>query len=102
MIFEQCYNRLLCTKIICGLLLNKLCTRVKVDISTSIGEMDIVVGEVFTAQVQNFLAHYNILERQSRLSSVFGTVLRIRIRRIPVFLGLLDPDPDPSIIKQKK
>jgi hypothetical protein len=39
-------------------------------------------------------------------------VLRIRIRRIPMFLGLLDPDPDPlvrgldpdpdgSIIKQK-
>jgi hypothetical protein len=37
-------------------------------------------------------------------------VLRIRIRRIRVFLGLLDPDPlvrgtgtdpDPSIIKQK-
>jgi len=28
-------------------------------------------------------------------------VLRIRIRRIHMFLGLLDPDPDPSIIKQK-
>jgi hypothetical protein len=30
-------------------------------------------------------------------------VLRIRIRRILMFLGLLDPDPapDPSIIKQK-
>ncbi len=26
-------------------------------------------------------------------------VLWIRIRRIRVFLGLLDPDPDPSIIK---
>jgi hypothetical protein len=39
-----------------------------------------------------------------------GTVLRIRIRKIHKFLGLLDPDPvvrgtdtapDPSIIKQK-
>ncbi len=39
-----------------------------------------------------------------------ATVLRIRIRRIQMFLGLLDPDPDPlvrgmdpdpSIIKQK-
>ncbi len=29
------------------------------------------------------------------------TVLRIRIRRIWMFLGLLDPDPDPSLIKQK-
>jgi hypothetical protein len=38
---------------------------VKVDISTSIGKVDIVVGEVFTAQVQNFLAHYNILEKKS-------------------------------------
>jgi hypothetical protein len=28
-------------------------------------------------------------------------MLRIRIRRIRVFFGLLDPDPDPSIIKQK-
>jgi hypothetical protein len=42
-----------------------------------------------------------------------STVLRIRIRRIRMFLGLLnpdlgplirgmDPDPDPSIIKQKE
>ncbi len=40
----------------------------------------------------------------------FVAVLRIRIRRIRIFLGLLDPDPfvrgtdpgpDPSIIKQK-
>jgi hypothetical protein len=28
-------------------------------------------------------------------------VLGIRIRRIRIFLGLLDPHPDPSIIKQK-
>jgi hypothetical protein len=28
-------------------------------------------------------------------------VLRIRIRRIHRFLGLLDSDPDPSVIKQK-
>ncbi len=43
--------------------------------------------------------------------SLFGTVLRIRILRTRMFLGLLDdpdslvrgtdPDPDPSIIKQK-
>jgi hypothetical protein len=26
---------------------------------------------------------------------------RIRIHRIHMFLGLLDPDPDPSIIMQK-
>jgi hypothetical protein len=40
----------------------------------------------------------------------FPAVLRIRIRRIRMFMGLLDPDPDPlikcmdpdpSIIKQK-
>jgi hypothetical protein len=47
-------------------------------------------------------------------SAAFLAVLRIRIRRIRMFLGLLDPDPDPlvkgmvpaldphpSIIKQK-
>jgi hypothetical protein len=40
--------------------------------------------------------------------SLFLAALRIRIRRIRMFLGLLDPDPlvrdmdtDPSIIKQK-
>jgi hypothetical protein len=42
--------------------------------------------------------------------SVPNQVLRLRIRRIRMFLGLLDPDPivrhtdpdhDPSIIKQK-
>ncbi len=31
---------------------------------------------------------------------VLFSVLRIRIHRIHVFLGLLDPEPDPSIIKQ--
>jgi hypothetical protein len=45
-------------------------------------------------------------------SLFFGAMLRIRIRRIRIFLGLLDPDPlaggtvpdpvlNPSIIKQK-
>jgi hypothetical protein len=29
------------------------------------------------------------------------SLLRIRIRRIRMFLGLMDPDPDPSITKQK-
>jgi hypothetical protein len=33
---------------------------------------------------------------------MYEAVLRIRIRRIHMFLGLLDLDPDPSIIKQKK
>jgi hypothetical protein len=47
---------------------------VKVDISTSIGEMDIVVGEAFTAQVQNFLANYNILEKKSVIISVWHSV----------------------------
>jgi hypothetical protein len=28
-------------------------------------------------------------------------VLRIQIHRIHMFLGLLDPDPDPFIIKEK-
>ncbi len=32
---------------------------------------------------------------------MFPTVLRIRIRRIRMFFGFLNPDPDPSIIKQK-
>jgi hypothetical protein len=43
-----------------------------------------------------------------KISTFLEAVLRIRIRRIHVFLGLLDPDPlvrgadpDPSIIKQK-
>jgi len=27
----------------------------------------------------------------------FVAVLRIRIRRIPMFWGLLDPDPDPLV-----
>jgi hypothetical protein len=29
------------------------------------------------------------------------SVLRIRIRRIRIFFGLLNPDPDPSITKQE-
>ena len=46
--------------------------------------------------------------RLQRKEGMLKTVLRIRIRRIPMFLGLLDPDPlvrgtdpDPSTIKQK-
>jgi hypothetical protein len=44
------------------------------------------------------------------LTILMRTVLRIRIRTVRMFLGLLDPDPlvrgtapdpDPSIIKQK-
>jgi hypothetical protein len=30
-------------------------------------------------------------------SRLFSAVLRIRIYRIHMFLGLLDPDPDPSV-----
>ncbi len=37
----------------------------------------------------------------SDYQSVLWIQIRMRIRRIRMFLGLLDPDPDPSIIKQK-
>jgi hypothetical protein len=56
-------------------------------------------------QTNGSVPRYYGTETQSSLKSV----LRIRIRRIRRFLGLLDPlvrgmdsDPDPSIIKQKQ
>jgi hypothetical protein len=59
------------------------------------------------------LAFYfmEIINYQDPNLTGFVAVLRIRIRQISMFLGLLDPDPDPlvrgtdpdpSIIKQKK
>jgi hypothetical protein len=31
---------------------------------------------------------------------VLYSILRIRIRRIRMFMGLLDPDPDPSVMSK--
>jgi hypothetical protein len=33
----------------------------------------------------------------SKCSNVFFSVLRIRIRRIHMYFGVLDPDPDPRV-----
>jgi hypothetical protein len=41
-------------------------------------------------------------ERLQCCRSMFIAMLRIRIHRIHVFLGLLDPDPDPSILSLSK
>jgi hypothetical protein len=38
----------------------------------------------------------------SRFALPYNSVLRIRILRIHMFLGIPDPNLDPSIIKQKK
>jgi hypothetical protein len=70
---------------------------------------------VSKSSIQRTLTRGNILKIM--LSAVFRIWIRIRIHRIHMFLGLLDPDPlvrgmdpdptldldlDPSIIKQKK
>jgi hypothetical protein len=46
-------------------------------------------------------AEYQQLDEQSLPEQPLRPVLRIQIHRIHMFLGLLDPDPDPSIIEQK-
>jgi hypothetical protein len=58
--------------------------------------------------VQNVRYAIQIVDNYSRKDPVLRIRIRIRIHRIHVFLGLLDPDPlvrcmdpDPSIIKQK-
>jgi hypothetical protein len=52
-------------------------------------------------QIRGFHLNFGILSTRKIKIIMYEAVLRIRIRRIHLFLGLLDPDPDPSIIKQK-
>ncbi len=40
-------------------------------------------------------------QKRIQNKAVLRIRIRIRIRRIHILMGLLDPDPDPSIIKQK-
>jgi hypothetical protein len=50
-------------------------------------------------EADNLKRELTILQNPKHLC--FLAVLLSRIHRIHMFLGLLDPDPDPSIIKQK-
>jgi hypothetical protein len=57
--------------------------------------MDILNMDSFKEKATSQLEQTGTLLTKKQLEAV----LWIRIRRIRVFLGLLDPDPDPSIIK---
>jgi hypothetical protein len=54
--------------------------------------LDEYVGRVEAAQVQH-LMDGNLQHRVCTIVHIVVAVLRIRIRRICMFLGLLDPDP---------
>ncbi len=81
-------------------------------LSTKLGKRKPEKGNVEDMTVEERLAMLNTTNENAKVPHTWHieAVLRIRIRRVRMFLGLLDPDPlvrgmdldpDPSIIKQK-
>jgi hypothetical protein len=67
-------------------------------------------AQVHQEQEGSHTQHHHVRQGDMRRSEVCKSVLRIRIRRISMFLGLPDPhpdllvrdtDPDPSVLRQK-
>jgi hypothetical protein len=66
--------------------------------------------EILKLKTQVRLEKETVQQTEIEISRLHGQVffavfwirirIRIQINRIHMFLGLLDPDPDPSIIKQ--
>jgi hypothetical protein len=88
-----------------GLSPNKLAaTSVAVDISCVEEEVKMELEEVEEVVLTtSSTPHHDVppAEAGHLPASPLLPVLRIRIRRILMCLGLLDPDPDPAITKQK-
>jgi hypothetical protein len=61
---------------------------------------DLAINPTVSSELA-FILRKITLRAKSQVSYFPVLRIRIRIHRIHMFLGLLDPDPDPSIIMQK-